>query len=152
MSSGDLTNMKPRDSAGGVIVGRDGKIVLVWQNGNSWSLPKGGIDAGESTLEAARREIEEETGLSPADLQFVEELGSLVRYSIGIDGTGEDTSRPPSTRTFYLFTTDKTTLAPKDDEVTEARWVTLDEALGLLTHPKDKDFLESVRDTIAAAL
>ena len=130
----------------------DGKIIVVWQNGNSWSLPKGGIDAGESTLEAARREIEEETGLGAADLQYVQELGSLVRRSIGKDGTGEDTTRPPSTRTFYLFTTDKTELAPIDDEVTETRWVTIEEALGLLTHPKDKDFLESVRDKISAAI
>lgn len=148
MLSGDFNSMKPRDTAGGVVMRPDGKIVLVWQNGNSWSLPKGGIDEDESTLEAARREIEEETGLGAADLQYIKELGSLVRYSIDKSGVGEDTSRPPSTRTFYLFTTEKTELHPQDAEVTEARFVTIDEALTLLTHPKDRDFLESIRDNI----
>jgi 8-oxo-dGTP pyrophosphatase MutT (NUDIX family) len=126
----------------------DGKIALVWQNGNSWSFPKGGIDPHETPLEAAWREIKEETGLGAEDLQFVKELGTLVRYSIGKDGTGEDTSRPPSTRTLYLFTTDKIEMKPQDKEVTEAKFVTIDEALKLLTHPKDRDFLESIRDIL----
>lgn len=142
--------MKPRDAAGGIIMRPDGKIALVWQNGNSWSFPKGGIDPHESTLEAAWREIKEETGLTAADLQFVKELGTLVRYSIGKGGTGEDMSRPPSTRTFYFFTTDKTEMKPQDKEVTEAKFVTIDEALKLLTHPKDRDFLESIRDSLSA--
>ncbi len=130
----------------------DGKIALVWQNGNSWSFPKGGIDPHETPLEAAWREIREETGLSANDLQFVKELGTLVRRSIAKDGTGEDMSRPPSTRTFYLFTTDKTEMKPEDAEITETRFVTIEEALTLLTHPKDRDFLESVRDTISASI
>ncbi len=131
---------------------RDGKIVLVWQNGNSWSFPKGGIDPHETPLEAAWREIHEETGLGGADLQYIKELGSYVRRSIGKDGTGEDMSRPPSTRTLYLFTTEKTELKSHDAEVTELRWVTIEEAIALLTHPKDKDFLESVREKISAAI
>lgn len=140
--------MPPRDAAGGIIVNQEGKIVLVWQNGNSWSFPKGGIDDGETTLGAARREIKEETGLGEADLAYKGELGSYVRRSIGRDGTGEDMSRPPSTRTFYLFTTEATTLTPQDSEVTEARFVTVEEALELLTHPKDKEFLVSIRDIL----
>ena len=126
----------------------DGKIALVWQNKNSWSFPKGGIEPGETTLQAAWREIEEETGLSAADLQYIKELGTMVRRSIGKNGIGEDTTRPPSTRTFYLFTTEKTEMAPHDTEVSEARFVSIDEALKLLTHPKDAEFLESIRDIL----
>ena len=140
--------MLPRNTAGGIIMRADGEIALVWQNSNSWAFPKGGIEEGESVLEAARREIEEETGLGAADLQFIKELGSYTRYSIGKDGTGEDTSRPASTRTLFLFTTDKTELTPQDAEVTEARFVSIDEALKMLTHPKDAEFLESVRDIL----
>jgi bis(5'-nucleosidyl)-tetraphosphatase len=140
--------MPPRDTAGGIIVNAEGKIVLVFQNGNSWAFPKGGIDDGETLIQAALREIEEETGLEAADLQLVEQLPSYERYSIDKAGTGEDTSRPPSTRNLFLFRTHADTLNPIDTEVSEARFVTVDEALAMLTHPKDAEFLRSVRDKI----
>ena len=124
----------------------------MYQNGNSWSFPKGGIDPGETIEQAAWREIQEETGLGADLLEYKGELGSYVRYSIGRDGTGEDTTRPPSTRTFYLFTTAATEAMPQDDEVTEVRFVTIDEAMNLLTHPKDKEFLASVRERIEDAV
>lgn len=145
-------DMLPRDAAGGVVVNAEGKVALVHQNGNSWSFPKGGIDEGETPLQAAWREIEEETGLRADDLIYKAELGSYMRRAIGRDGTGEDLTRPESIRTLYLFATTATVLAPQDDEVSEARFVTIDDALGLLTHTKDKEFLASMRTTIEHAL
>jgi 8-oxo-dGTP pyrophosphatase MutT (NUDIX family) len=135
-----------RLSAGGAIVGPDGRIVIVRQHDNSWSLPKGGVEEGESLIEAARREIYEETGIT--DLVLIEELGTYDRYSIGRDGTGEDHSLPMGRRTFFLFHTKETAFTPTDGEITEARWVTVDEALSLLTHPRDVEFLASVRGRI----
>jgi putative (di)nucleoside polyphosphate hydrolase len=137
-----------RQSAGGVILGPDRRIALVLQHGNSWSLPKGGVEAGEDLMQAARREIAEETGIE--ELQYLKDLGSLERYSIGRDGVGENMEWGKTKRTFFLFRTGETAFHSHDPhgEITEARWVTLDEALKLLTHPKDKEFLASVRDTI----
>ncbi len=135
-----------KESAGGIIKGPDGRIVLVCQHGNSWSFPKGGVEEGETLLQAAIREIEEETGIT--QLQLVKELGSYERYSIGKDGTGEYPEWGMKKRTLFLFTTMQHALHPKDDEVTEARYVSLDEAAELLTHEKDKEFFVSVRDTI----
>lgn len=139
-----------RASAGGVVVGRDGKLVLVEQHGNTWSLPKGGIEAGETPLQAAVREIKEETGL--VDLVYIQELGTYERYSIGKDGVSELEELGLRPRTFFLFTTGAQTLVPQDGEVTNARWVTYTEALSLLTHPKDKDFLKSSYATMYAVL
>jgi bis(5'-nucleosidyl)-tetraphosphatase len=136
-----------RESAGGIIVGKGGKIVLVCQHGDSWSFPKGQINEGESLLNAARREIAEETGIK--DLILLQELGSYERYSIGKDGIGEEKSWGSRKRTFFLFVTAQSDFAPTDvGEVTQARFVTIDEALALLTHPKDAEFLKSVRSKI----
>lgn len=129
---------------------RDGKVVLVEQHGNSWSFPKGGIEEGESPLEAARREIAEETGLEA--LTLIEELGTYTRFSLALDGSGEDRARGERPRTFFLFTTAEERLCPEDGEVTQAKWVTLEEAQALLTHPKDKEFLASVADRVRATL
>ncbi|MFN2451306.1 MAG: NUDIX hydrolase [Candidatus Dormibacteria bacterium] len=59
-------------SAGGVVVRRSGTgwDVCLIRVGRSWSLPKGGIEAGESPAQAALREVAEETGLPPACLQL----------------------------------------------------------------------------------
>lgn len=135
-----------RRTAGGVIVGGDGRIVVVRQHGNTWSLPKGGIEGGESLIEGARREILEETGIER--LTLIEELGTYERYSIGQDGTGENRALPIGRRTFFLFHTDEAGFNPTDPEITEARWATVDEALALLTHPKDVEFLASIRDRV----
>ncbi len=140
--------MKPRDTAGGIIVNDEGKIALVWQNENSWAFPKGGIQEGEGIMQAAYREVEEETGLVKADLELVEALPTYKRFSIDKAGTGEDTSIPASTRNLFLFKTAAQEMHPKDKEVTVAKFVTIDEALTMLTHPKDAEFLRSVRDKI----
>jgi 8-oxo-dGTP pyrophosphatase MutT (NUDIX family) len=140
--------MRTDQAAGGVVVGPDGKIVLVEQHGNSWSLPKGGVEEGESLLSAALREISEETGLN--DLQLVGELGSYERKSLGPDGVHETDQWGSRKRTFFLFCTSREALSPRDREVTRTRWATLAEALELLTHPKDQAFLRSVQHEIEA--
>lgn len=52
-------NTKKTKSAGGVVINKEGKILVVNQNSNSWSLPKGHTEEKESALEAAKREIYE---------------------------------------------------------------------------------------------
>lgn len=139
-----------RGAAGGVVVGTDGKIAVVEQHTNSWSLPKGGVNEGETPLEAAVREIAEETGIT--DLELLCELGTYERRSIAKGGVGEDKEMPSRRRTIFLFRTRETQFAPRDvREVTDVRWVSVDEALELLTHPKDKDFLASIRATLEHA-
>lgn len=142
--------MTPRESAGGIIVNSERKLALVEQHANSWSFPKGGVEEGETPLAAAKREIFEETGLS--HLELVGELGSYERYSIGPDGTSENKEWGLRKRTLFLFTTTETAFRtePHDKEITQMRWVSVDEALGLLTHEADKAFLESVRAKVEA--
>jgi len=135
-----------RISAGGVVIGPGGRIIVVHQAGNSWSLPKGGVEGYENLEEGARREIFEETGIS--DLTLIEELGTYERYSIAKGGVGENRDFPVGRRTFFLFRTTETEFVPTDGEITEARWVTIDEAIALVTHPRDKEFLEEVRAKI----
>jgi len=45
-------------------------ITAPWKP-NYWNFPGGGIDAGETAEDAARRECEEEISLSPTDLRYL---------------------------------------------------------------------------------
>lgn len=77
-----------KKSAGAVIFHKsvDGRIeYLLLNHGPSrkpdfeyWNFPKGGMERGESEMEAAKREIEEESGLS--DLKIFSGFRVLERY------------------------------------------------------------------------
>jgi len=63
--------MKKTESSGG-IVESDGLILVVNQFGTSWSLPKGHIERGENRIDAAKREICEESGIK--NLKLIKSL------------------------------------------------------------------------------
>lgn len=144
-----FTKQKIRFGAGGVVVNSlTGKVLVVNQNGNSWSLPKGGIDPDEDTLVAAQREIYEESGIN--QLTFVKKLGNYQRYAIPRDGSidkGEDKNLLKDL-TFFLFTTEQEELCPQDSDNPEARWVDKEKVADLLTHPRDKEFFLSILSLI----
>lgn len=136
---------KRTESAGGLVINKIRRVLVVNQRGTSWSLPKGHIEPGEDKLTAAKREIEEESGI--LRLTLIKELGSYSRYKIGLGDVKEDKSELKIIHMF-LFKTDEMKLAPIDDNHPEARWVHLDDVERLLTHPKDKLFFKTVRNQI----
>lgn len=52
----------PRLKAGVILV-KDGRVLVVQNYNFKWSFPKGGINSQESEISAAVRELEEETGI-----------------------------------------------------------------------------------------
>lgn len=66
--------MKDRST---IICVQDGKVLLVARARSRWSLPGGTIKRSESPLEAARRELEEETTLDETGLAYLFQFGGL---------------------------------------------------------------------------
>jgi len=139
--------MNVRPTAGGVIINSENKIAVTNQRHNSWSLPKGGVDEGEEILEAAKREIREETGIT--ELELLGRLGKYRRHRIPLNGTEEDTSEIKDI-TMFLFRTAEVELNPEDPHNPEAIWVNIDNVADLLTHDKDKEFFLSRINDIKA--
>lgn len=70
-----VSNKERATSCGTLVIHKTGGILLCHVTGtNHWDIPKGMQDTGESTLEAAKRELWEETGLKFDDGLF-EEIG-----------------------------------------------------------------------------
>ncbi len=138
--------MKKTQSAGGVIVNANGEVVVVSQKSKSWSLPKGHIEPGEDVLEAAYREINEETGLNVSCLILKKSFEPYQRTGLSYkDGKPTDEQK---TIHMFLFMTQVTKLSPIDSHNPEARWVSKEQVVDILTHPKDKEFFLSIIDEL----
>ena len=125
-------------SAGGVVLRGEQVVVIVStrrapDGSRVLALPKGHVDPGETKLQAAEREVREETGVSA---ELIRELGE-VRYWYRRDGR-----TIPKSVTFYLFGYLAGDTSDHDDEVEEARWIDLREAKTALTHAAEREMVE----------
>ncbi len=117
-------------AAGGIVrrSGRAGQLevaVVHRPKRADWSLPKGKAEQGERAEETALREVQEEIGLR---CRLEQELGS-VRYR---DRRG----RPKVVR--YWAMTPLSGEFAVNEEVDELRWLTVADAVALLTHKRDR--------------
>ena len=96
------------------------------------ALPKGHLDPGENEVQAATREVREETGVVG---EPVRELGES-RYWYRRDG-----QTIPKSVLFFLFEYVEGDTDDHDDEVEEARWMSLAEAQSELSHAAEREIV-----------
>lgn len=124
-------------SAGGVVVRQDKVVVIVptrraADGSRVLALPKGHVDPGETPIQAAQREVREETGILA---EPVCELGE-TRYWYRRDGRTIGKAV-----TFFLFTHLGGDIADHDDEVEEVRWIDLQQARRELSHAAEREMV-----------
>jgi 8-oxo-dGTP pyrophosphatase MutT (NUDIX family) len=127
-------------SAGGLVVDDAGRILLIrardLRNQPVWTLPKGTLQPGETSADAALREVREETGYA---CEVVRELDA-VTYWFQRDG-----QRIRKTVRWYLMRPVEK-VGDHDHEVDEVAWADRAEARARLRYASD---LRLVTDTPA---
>ena len=128
-------------ASGGVVWRRGGKggnevVVVHRPRYDDWSLPKGKLDPGERWEDAALREVEEEVGLRCT-------LGDELPPVSYRDNKG----REKVVRYWLMEPLDGTAFEP-NDEVDEMRWLTLEEAVALLSYPHDAELVRAAGERL----
>lgn len=134
---------RTRLSAGVVVLreSADGPRYLLLRAYKHWDFPKGMVEAGEAPLAAARREVQEETGISDLDFAWGEVYRETAPYARG------------KVARYYLARTPQDevslTVNPQTGihEHMEYRWVDYAEAVKLVS-PRVKLILDWARDAV----
>ncbi len=98
------------------------------------ALPKGHPEGKEPAVEAAAREVREETGIEG---EPVEKLGD-VRYWYW-----RDKQRVLKIVSFFLFRYRSGSVRNHDHEVESASWMPLEEAVGELTYKSEREMADA---------
>ena len=118
-------------SAGGVVL-REGKVLLVEVENLKgeivWTFPKGHLEEGESALEAALREVEEETGWK------CRRTGKLPDVTYWFTRNGHPVFKKVS---WFTMEPVKKTGKPDAVEIRRTKWVALADAEKQLKYPSD---------------
>ena len=131
----------PITSAGGVIVDPEDKILILKRKvEGTWVLPKGRREPGETLLDAALREIREETGLEHLDV--LRKIG-MVRYTFY---WRPEMVNYKKTVHYFLMRADNGTEANVNIEpdFSEYSWTAVENALKLLTFENDRRIVRSL--------
>ena len=133
-------------SAGGVAYRKKGEVVeiVVTSVGeqNRWQLPKGLVDRGETSEEAALREVREEAGVVTEMVDLIDKI-EYWYYS-----KGSKRIRFHKFVYFYLLRYKSGNTEDHDKEVNEARWVDIDTGQDMLTFKSEKNMVARAKEMI----
>ena len=123
-------------AGGGMVKNKAGEILLIFRRGK-WDLPKGKLDANESLVECAIREVKEETGLTA--IQAGKEID--ITYHTYIE-FGKHILK--ESHWYMMRATNVEALIPQaEEDITDIRWVNKDDL---------KKYLDNTFPTIISLL
>jgi 8-oxo-dGTP pyrophosphatase MutT (NUDIX family) len=137
-----------RISAGGVafrnVNSRVDVAIIQTSKEGRWQLPKGVIDPGETSEQAAVREVREEAGIT---CEIVEKIDSVDYWYV--DRWGKEPARIHKYVHFYLMKYISGDVADHDDEVVDVRWSEIGEAIETLAFNDEKNMVRKANDILS---
>ena len=155
---GKFKNLPLRIGVGIVLLNKDNKVFVAKRLDNPknyWQMPQGGVDGDEKFLDAALRELEEETGVKNVDL--IKEIDGYQTYFLpknllGIIWKGK--YKGQKQKWFLMkFTGDEKEIdiKTKNPEFLDWKWIDLDQITEVVVDFKlhvYKELQEKVRKII----
>ena len=128
-----------RSGVGIIVLNKDNKVFVAKRIDNPknfWQMPQGGVDEGEDFLQAAYRELEEETSIK--NVKLIKELDGTITYELpdrllGIIWKGK--YRGQKQKWFLMrFTGDEQeiNINTENPEFLDWKWVTLNQITELV--------------------
>ena len=117
------------------IVDKKALYLIEEMNGGHFAFCKGHVEAGETEIQTARREIKEETNIS---VKFIPGFRETVEYSPYKDCM--------KTVVFFLAEAETLDVKPQEQEVAALYWMTFDEAFKALSYNNDRRVLRKAKD------
>jgi len=65
-----------------IVRGEPVREFLLMRHFDRWDLPKGHVDPGETDMQCALRELNEETGITAADIETIDGFRFLLQYPV----------------------------------------------------------------------
>jgi 8-oxo-dGTP pyrophosphatase MutT (NUDIX family) len=146
MSQAKRGSTRNEHSSGGAVISfRDGVacVALIATRGKTrWGLPKGAVSEGETSEQAALREVFEETGLQARILKPLDTIEYFFRAGVTLIRKRVD---------FYLMNYVSGELTPQLSEVDDVEWVELSAAIQRASFDSEKKLLEMAQREIETA-
>ena len=138
MKPQDAAKLPYRPCAGVMLINREGLVFAGLRNDSdatAWQMPQGGIDKGEAPLDAALRELWEETGVTADLVELIAEAPDWIAYDLPPDLLGKvwkGKYRGQKQR-WFLFrfngADDQVNIATEHPEFSQWRWIAADAML-----------------------
>lgn len=103
------------------------KFLLLYRRGNYWNFPKGHFEPGESTIDAALRELEEETGIKKSELRIAPNFRAYERFYFKVGNQGIY-----DTVILFLGETHKADIALRPREHSGFGWFLYQDAMNII--------------------
>ena len=122
-----------RANVGAIIVNREGLVLALERKKipGSWQFPQGGLDEGETPLEAVKREVREETGIEAVHLELLATTPRWLAYELPEEARSQKTGRGQVQKWFlFRFTGPEKVITMGDQKEFRAwEWVSMEELL-----------------------
>ncbi len=123
-----------RAGVGAIIINKKGLVLGMERKDfpKEWQFPQGGLDEGENLLDAVKREIREETGITESDIKFLAEFPRCTVYEFPENLRTKRVGHRGQVHHWYLFcleSSDEAITLGDKKEFHNWRWMSMDDMI-----------------------